>query len=256
MLYLSPFKISMFLECPRRYKFHYIDGLAEKFKKPKPHFTMGENVHRTLKEFYDSLPPQKRTKENLENLLREIWRQNRAGFRDREEEKKFGLLALSMLNKFYQETDITKKPLLLEKSYKINLSKEIILQGKIDRVDLEGDGLVIIDYKTGKEPEDNDYLQLIIYSIIISQKINKQIKEASYWYLKNNCKVSINPTEKDLENGILEIKSLAEIIKNEKKFKPNINKFCNWCEYLSICPMKEEIEKNKNYNDLFLEEPF
>lgn len=254
MIYLSPFKISMFLECPRRYKFHYIDDLAGKFKKPKPHFTMGENVHKALKEFFDSLLPQQRTKENLEKILRDIWRKNRVGFQDREEERNFGLMALSMLEKFYQEEDINKKPLVLEKNYKINLDKDIILQGKIDRIDVENDELVIIDYKTGKEPEETDYLQLVIYSIIVVQKINKKIKKAYYWYLKNGRKVSISPTQKDLENGIIEIKSLAEIIKNEQEFAPNVNKFCSWCEYLSICPLKEEIEQNKNSN--FLEEPF
>jgi CRISPR-associated protein Cas4 len=245
MFYASPFKLSMFLECPRRYKFQYIDGLAEQFKVPKPHFTMGENVHEALREFFEKTEPGERTKEKLEETLRKIWRKNREGFKDKNEEKKFGLEAIEMLKLFIKKQDIKKKPLELEKMHKIPIDKDIILQGKIDRIDQEGDKIRIIDYKTGSEPQEQDLLQLIIYSIIVSQKLNKEIDKAAYLYLKSGHEKSIKPSKADLDNGILEIKSIVDMIKKEEDFEPNINKFCSWCEYFSICPMKEEIEGNK-----------
>lgn len=245
MFYASPFKLSMFMECPRRYKFQYIDGLAEQFKVPKPHFTMGENVHEALKDFFKKTEPDKRNQKNLEEILRKIWRKNRKGFKNRDEEKKFGLEALAMLDNFAKTQDIKIKPLELEKMHKLPIDKEIILQGKIDRIDKDGDKIIIIDYKTGSEPQEEDLLQLIIYSIIISKKLNKEINKASYLYLKSGKEKSIKPSKEDLDNGIIEIKSMVEMIEKEKNFKPNINKFCSWCEYLSICPMKEEIVKNK-----------
>jgi RecB family exonuclease len=243
----------MFLECPRRYKFHYVDSLVEKFKVARPHFTMGENVHVTLKDFFEKLNPEKRTLEKLNDILRKVWRKNRLGFKNREEERKFGLLALRMLNNFCQRDDIKKIPLELEKMYKLPIDKEIILQGKIDRIDADGDKLQIIDYKTGSEPEEENLLQLIVYSIIASQKLGKEISKASYLYLKSGREKSIKPSEKDLQNGILEIKGIADMIKKEEEFEPNINRFCSWCEYLSICPCREEIEANKGN---FSKEPF
>ena len=246
MFYVSPFKLSMFLECPRRYKFQYIDGLAEQFKVAKPYFTMGENVHEALREFFEKTEPEKRTKIQLEDTLRKIWSKNREGFKDKDEERKFGLQAIKMLDLFIKKQDIRKKPLELEKMHKLPIDKEVVLQGKVDRIDQDGDKLQIIDYKSGSEPQEEDLLQLIIYSIIISRKMKKEINKASYLYLKSGKEKSIRPSKKDLEDGILEIKSIAEMIKKEEEFEPNINKFCSWCEYLSICPMKEEIEKNKS----------
>lgn len=254
MFYISHFKLAMFLECPRRYKFQYIDGLAEQFKVAKPHFTMGENVHITLREFFEKLKPEERTSEKLESILRKVWKKNRLGFKDKEEERKYGLAAVEMLKNFYQREDIKKKPIELEKMQKLSIDKKIVLQGKIDRIDKEDDELQIIDYKTGNEREDEDTLQLIIYSIIASKKLGKKVGQASYIYLKSGNKKTIEPSEKDLENGILEIKGIVDMINKEEEFEPNINKFCSWCEYLSICPCKEEIEANKG--DFVEETPF
>jgi len=254
MFYISHFKLAMFLECSRRYKFHYVDGLAEQFKVTKPHFTMGENVHVTLREFFEKLKPEERTPEKLEDILRKVWKKNRLGFKDKEEERKYGLAAIEMLKKFYQLEDIKEQPIELEKMHKLLIDKEIVLQGKIDRIDKEGDKIKIIDYKTGTEREEGDTLQLIIYSIIASKKLDKKVGQASYLYLKSGNKKTIEPSEKDLENGILEIKGIVDMINKEEDFEPNINKFCSWCEYLSICPYKEEIEANKG--DFVEEAPF
>jgi RecB family exonuclease len=48
------------------------------------------------------------------------------------------------------------KILALEKNFKIKLEKEIVF-GKIDRLDEKEDGKIeIIDYKTGKMPEEKE----------------------------------------------------------------------------------------------------
>ena len=41
----SYFRLSMFRQCRQRYKLHYIDGLAQEYKKARPYLTMGEHVH-------------------------------------------------------------------------------------------------------------------------------------------------------------------------------------------------------------------
>jgi len=256
MLYISPFKLSMFLECPRRYKFHYVDDLAKEFKVPKPYLTMGENVHQALKEFFTKLEPEERNQERLEEILRNVWRKNREGFAHREEERKYGLEALDMLRRFIQTQDVSRQPLVVEKTYKVPLDKETILIGKIDRIDkYNEEKIIIVDYKTGNEPIEEDMLQLTIYAAIASRRLKKDIHKASYLYLRTGQEKSISPSSKDLENGLLEIKAIAEMIEKEEKFPPKINRFCSFCEYLSICPLKEEIEKNKkSFADV--EEPF
>ncbi len=46
---VSPFSLRVFKECPRAYRFRYVDRLAKQYEKPRPWFTMGDNVHATLK---------------------------------------------------------------------------------------------------------------------------------------------------------------------------------------------------------------
>lgn len=41
----SYFRPSMFRQCRHRYKLHYVDDLAEVYRKPRPYLTMGEHVH-------------------------------------------------------------------------------------------------------------------------------------------------------------------------------------------------------------------
>ena len=41
----SYFRLNMFRQCRQRYKLHYVDGLAQEYRKPRPYLTMGEHVH-------------------------------------------------------------------------------------------------------------------------------------------------------------------------------------------------------------------
>ena len=142
----------MFQQCPRLYKFHYIDDLKDFYRKPRPYLTMGDHVHAVLKEF-SVVPVSERNMPKLEDLLREKWRHNRQGFNDIQDEKNWGEKALNQLRWFAQSQDLSVIPLRVEDFHKIELSTSITLVGKIDRVDQESDGdLHIIDYKTGKIP--------------------------------------------------------------------------------------------------------
>lgn len=239
-LSLSPFKISMFLECPKKYKFHYIDNLSVQFQKPKPYLTMGEHVHSALKDFFEK-PPGKRNKKLLEELLRKHWKEKREGFKNVEEERKYGLSALEMLSGFYDSFDTKVEPIELEQNHKLQLSDSLVLSGKIDRVDKEEGGLSIIDYKTGSESDDEEKLQLVIYSIIINKKTEKPVLRASFLYLKSGNLVSIEPNKKMIDEGIKKVKKIAGKIEKEKEFKAKVNKFCKWCDYISICPEKDNI---------------
>ena len=57
----------------------------------------------------------------------------------------------------------------LEKLFKIKIGEDIFITGKIDRVDkIKNEGIEIIDYKTGRQPNENDLkksLQLSIYAL-------------------------------------------------------------------------------------------
>lgn len=251
----SPYKLSMYLNCPARYKFTYIDGLARKFETPKPYFTLGDNVHWALREIF-RLPPEERSDQKLEYLLREAWKKNRKGFKSKDEEKEYGQQALLMLKNFSKQEDLKKEPLKLEEKHKIEIEPDLILQGVIDRIDLEEDGLHIIDYKTGKERNDKEDLQFIIYPLIVSRELEKKVSKISYFYLASSKYLTKTPNEKDLKEGLRKVLEIIEKIRGEGEFAPKVSNLCKeYCDFLMICPKRKEIAPER-YKENLQESPF
>src|SRR5271157_4096568 len=95
---LSHSSITMYLECPQKYKFKYIDKLPE---KPKSFFSFGRSVHTALEFFYNvtSLPAP-----SLERLLghyKENWVPE--GYVDSEEEARYFSEGERILREFYKK---------------------------------------------------------------------------------------------------------------------------------------------------------
>ena len=244
MFEVSPFSINMFRQCPRQYKFQYIDHLGDIYRKARPYFTMGDHVHATLKDFLSVVPVTERNLTKLDSLLREKWQRNRKGFNDREDEKKWGEKALKQLRWFAKNHDLAVTPFMIENNHKVELTDNILLKGRIDRVDRESDGnLHIIDYKTGKIPAKIDRLQLHIYALILAKKQDIPVKKASYLYL-DACKwQTIELTEPDLKQATSYVIEMADRICQEKEYPASPNLFCFNCYFLEICPRKAEAIK-------------
>ena len=242
ILKFSHFKLSMFGQCPLRYKYHYIDGLIKEYKKERPYLSMGESVHRALANFFRINDVELRTLENLHNLLRKNW--SRRGFENEEEEKRWGLKALEMLTNFHQSSDISIKPLMIEEYLEARIDS-LALCGRIDRVDaLENGGYEIIDYKTGgealsQEAIDSD-LQLTIYYLLLKNVREIEPTRLSFHFLAQNSYLSTNRTPWQAREGLIRIKAMADEMAASKEFSPKRNRFCPYCDFIEICPLEEE----------------
>jgi hypothetical protein len=105
-LHLSPTSIAAFKQCRQRYKFLYIDKLRDKYGKPRPHFTMANHVHATLKELLSIQPIELRTIAFVEELLHKNWERYRLGFQDRNDELRWIEKALAQLRAFVSTQDM------------------------------------------------------------------------------------------------------------------------------------------------------
>jgi len=244
MFEASPFSLNMFQQCPRQYKFQYIDHLGGVYRKSRPYFTMGDHVHAALRDFLTVVPVIERNPTRLENLLREKWRRNRKGFNNREDEKRWGEKALKQLRRFAQNHDISVTPYMVEDYHSAELTSSIILKGKIDRVDKEADGsLHIIDYKTGKMPFEINQVQLHIYALILSKKQDLPLKKASYLYLEAGEFRTIELAAADLAHATSYVIELVDRICREEEYAATPNIYCWNCDFLEICPSREEAVK-------------
>lgn len=194
--WVSHSSISDFLKCPRSYY------LRNVYKNPKtghkmaivtPPMALGQAVHEVI-ESLAVLPVEERLKISLVKRLDPVWIKiagKKGGFKTHEEEVVYRERAVQMLINLQENPGP-----ILEKAIKIKskmnlphfwLNEEdgIILCGKIDwlKYNDKDDSVRIIDFKTGKNEEKEDSLQLPIYLLIATNTQTKDVKGASYWYL-------------------------------------------------------------------------
>jgi len=234
---LSPFKMNMFAQCRRRYKYHYIDNLIKQYKKEWPWLTMGQNVHDTLFVFLDKIKtPQERTYDAAESILKMKWRANRKGFTDREQEREYGMMALSQIKRFIETQNLDVKPFRLEQFHEAMIGTELTLNGRIDRIDELTDGsLHIIDYKTGEASREIDAFQLLVYSLLVKHNFSRPISKVSNLYLDNGEFYSISPDSTRLEITATKIRDIAQQIASETEFLAKISPLCKYCDFMEIC---------------------
>lgn len=255
-VWVSHSSISDFLRCPRAYY------LRNVYKDPKtghkitvvtPPLSLGAAVHEVI-ESLASLPVDERLKISLVKKLEPVWLKytgKKGGFKNHTEEMQYHDRAIQMLINLQEEPG-----LILNKAIKIKssmglphywLSKEdnIILCGKIDWLEYlqDSDGVHIIDFKTGKNEERSDSLQLPIYLLIATNTQSKEVKKVSYWYLDRDEGL-IQKNLPNIKGSFEKVYEVAKRIKLARKINhficPKVG--CNACRPLERV-LKGEGEK-------------
>lgn len=269
---IFPTQIETFRNCPRKYFYSRDRELRDKYSKASPHLVLGNAVHDALQLFFDIsvTPVGERTYERLCDLLRAAWAGSgpfkRNGWKqrqardeafggDRVKEKSWGEKGLNLLYRFFhnKDTDLSVVPLTAEQFHELRLTRDITMGGKIDRIDREPDGsLVVIDYKTGKPPRRADQdearlkeqdLQLAAYALLVARKFNGRVKRCTYLYLNDELEVTFEPDEAVLERVEREyVEASTRMIeqwelneRGEPCFEPSPNPLCGWCDFTEIC---------------------
>ncbi|MFH1254895.1 MAG: UvrD-helicase domain-containing protein [bacterium] len=154
------------------------------------------------------------------------------------ERKKQGL---EILKEFYaKHKHGWPEALFLEKAFNLKISDGedlCVVRGSIDRIDKCGDGLKLVDYKTGKPKgklgfEDKE--QLFIYQLAAEELFKQEVKSLAFYYLESNSEVEFSGSAKDLEKIKNKIISTVRLIK-QNEFSPSPSRLCDWCDFNRIC---------------------
>jgi ATP-dependent helicase/DNAse subunit B len=128
----------------------------------------------------------------------------------------------------------------VEKKFELPISENVILNGMIDRIQIDSDGILhVADYKTSKSTKflRSDWFQLLTYAfVLLSEDSSIKKVRGSYIMLKHNFEY----ISKDFSlDEILAMKEkylqYAEQILTEKEFAPTPTQLCGWCDFLSSC---------------------
>jgi putative RecB family exonuclease len=262
-------KLSVFENCPRAYKFAYIEKPeVEEFETADAF--MGSRVHEVLQRLYEDLKHERRN--SLKDLLvyhDEIWRKNwsdqvriiKEGLTE-ENYKKVGERCIQDYYRRYQPFD-QGRTIATEFLITIKLDDQE-LRGIIDRLTAFPEGRYEIhDYKASQRLPAQEILdtdrQLALYQIGIQQLWRDVERVDLVWhYLAFDKEVRSGRTEEKLEELEQSVVSLIRQIERAEELDdfPVKRGYCDWCGFQGLCPEWEHFRKVEALPvNKFLKEP-
>jgi putative RecB family exonuclease len=247
-LTLSVSKAKTFKDCQAKYKFCYIEKLP---RKDWDFHVFGKYLHDILERYYKKILDNDVRAPNV--ILSSCWKEAYAVWKPQltkdqiTEAKDICTLFLKYLTNMKNSFRV----LAVEDAFFIDIDGKILLNGFIDRVQIDDDGVLhVADYKTTKNKKylKNDYFQLLTYAFVMCLR-DPSIKKVrtSYILLRHGFESIVKEFERD---EIMKIESsfidYAEKIHAEKLFRPNPTFLCNFCDYIDACEAGQKIAGSKH----------
>ncbi len=242
--HLSPSSAAAFEQCPRRWRFKYIE------RQPEPSgqaALVGSFAHRVL-EFLCGLPALHRTPEQAKALAKELWTDFAedpdyvALELDDGESRAFRWQAwLAIMGLWDLEDPARVEVVSTEQRVAVELGG-VPFVGIIDRVDRYADRLVVSDYKSGTLPgvrwRTDKIQQVMLYAAALTRSADEQPERARLLYLGQRI-LDVAVTDRRIEEaeGAL-AETWSDVSKactvNTFDAKPTV--LCGWCPFVSQCP--------------------
>ena len=245
-LTLSASQLDTYDDCPLRYAYQY--GLRVKDDAGTP-AALGSLVHEVLAEFLRPGREGPRTREALLAIAAERWRDDIARYRPQIEECRRDYY--TMLELWWTvEGQGAQVPDVLDTEHHFDIEVgDVHLVGSIDRVDRgpDGDGIRIVDYKTGRhEPRPDalpDDLQLAVYHLAASRDPELAAfgppTQLQLLYLRTMTHYEQPILPGHAETTEARVLAGADDIRQER-FEPSVDASCRNCSFHRLCPLQRE----------------
>jgi putative RecB family exonuclease len=251
----TPSKLGAYADCPRRYRFSYVDRPTPPKGPPWAHNSLGASVHTALKNWY-ALPTDHRGRDPLPTLLKSTW--VREGYRDVEQERVAYRLALRWLDTYVAGLDPAEEPLGVERVVATKTSV-LAFNGRADRIDSrpgpEGPEAVIVDYKTGRSGLDADDARgsqaLALYAWAAQKVFRRPCHRVELHHLPTGTVAAHEHTDESLARQVRRAEETAHDIMAAEKavaggadpdeaFPAQPGALCGWCDFRRVCPAAGE----------------
>jgi RecB family exonuclease len=243
----TPTRLNTWLDCPRRYRFAYLDRPMLPKGPPWAHNSVGAAVHSALADWW-SLPLHQRTPSAGVNLLRKRWLTD--GFRDDRQAAEHAGRAAGWVTRYLSGVDPAHEPLGVERTVS-TLTTHLVLSGRVDRIDERSGEAVIVDYKTGRYmPDDADArnsLALGVYAVAAQRTLRRPSSRVELHHLPSATVAGADHSAESLQRKVSQAESIASDCSRADQafaagdtgdavFPPRTSGNCSWCDWRRHCP--------------------
>jgi putative RecB family exonuclease len=238
-LRLSFTRVDTFEQCPRRFRYQYIDGLPQ---APAPQLSFGSSLHATLEWLYDRKHPVLPTLDDTLQALYDRW--EKEGYVDSERSEQLSAYehARRILTDLHAriQREGFRLPAAVEAWFELPFPDDVVVVGAIDRIDVDEDGsLHVIDYKTNRRARTRSQvkgsLQLAIYALATRELYGRLPRAVALDFVVPGVTVTVPIEELDLDSVPARLAAVAERIRAGED-TPTPNRLCDWCDFRDICP--------------------
>nr|WP_106538348.1 PD-(D/E)XK nuclease family protein [Haloactinopolyspora alba] len=243
----TPTRLTTWLDCPRRYRFSYLDRPPPPKGPPWAHNTVGAVVHNALAAWW-RLPRQERTVAVVPSLVAEYWGDE--GFRDAEQAGLWRTRAVDMVTRYVSGLDPDDEPRGVERTVGV-VHEGTSLSGRVDRIDERDGVLVVVDYKTGRHVLSTDdarsSLALAVYAAAATRTLRAPCHRVELHHLPSGEVVAWEHDERTLTRHLDRADAIAAECAeadqafhdgdaSDETFPPRPSPLCGWCDYVRHCP--------------------
>ncbi len=248
----SPSKLGAWVDCPRKYRFGYVDRPTPAKGAPWAHSSLGASVHNALAAWW-GLPVEGRDAAAAARLLDERWLED--GYRDDEQSALWRSRARAWVEDYTATLEAHDEPRGVERSLGLR-TESIAVTGRIDRIDERasedgGRELVVVDYKTGRAPLTADdargSLQLALYAVATARVLRQRCRRVELHHLPTGQVLAWEHTPAGLERHLKRAEAIAQEAQDatdaasggqpaDEAFPPRTGPLCRFCDWRARCP--------------------
>jgi DNA helicase-2/ATP-dependent DNA helicase PcrA len=239
LLNLSYYHIDDYLTCPLKYK--YVNILRLPIME---HHTViyGRAMHEAVSKYFQFKMAGKNM--DLADLLEAFKTSfDPQGFLDeKHQQERFRIGQEALIIFFNEDQKRDCRPQFIEKEFSF-IFEDNKITGRFDRLDLEEDGAVIMDFKTSeiKTQKDADKrvkesLQLCLYALAYQNIFGSLPKRVALYFLESGIIGTTTVDEDDLEKIKNKIREVSVGIRQQNFSATPAYMACTYCAYNQVCP--------------------
>jgi CRISPR/Cas system-associated exonuclease Cas4 (RecB family) len=237
---LSKSAVLTYEQCPYNYKLDYI--LDFRHQRPEPEegspLKKGTEIHEIFENYY-KLPEAKIIKEPYEENIFDLLMSMKNAHKYENHMENFAAFNVAQIEGHEGKgLKIMPKGIFgyIPQTEMRVFNEELNCLGYIDRVDMEENGMRVIDYKSSKrdKPAKHYLFELALYAYMYEQETGQKVYDAGIFFSNTGKLRTLVIEEQDKLGAIKKLQDTRKAIEL-KIFPKNPDFLCGWCDNRGMC---------------------